>query len=66
MGTLTISMRATWQPRVPAPNKRHFVVDNMVKFKDGNTRHLISFRFKSAADIAILYNSINYFINADV
>lgn len=52
---LTISMRATWHPSVPAPNRRHLVADKMFKFKEGKARHLISFKFKSAADIANLF-----------
>ena len=47
-------MRATWHPRVPAPKRRHFMVDKIFRFRDGKARHRISFKFKSAADIANL------------
>ena len=47
-------MRATWHPSVPAPSRRHFIDDKAFKFRDGKARHLISFKFKSAADMANL------------
>jgi len=57
--TLTISMRATWHPSVPAPRRRHFMEDKASKFRDGKARHLISFKFKSAADMANLIRDNN-------
>lgn len=47
-------MRATWHPSVPAPKRRHLVEDNLSKLSEGKARHLISFKFKSAADMANL------------
>jgi len=47
-------MRATWQPSVPAPMRRHFTEDSSSKLRDGDARHLISLKFKSAADTANL------------
>lgn len=51
---LTISIRATWHPSVPAPKRRHLAADKALRFSEGNARHLISFKFKSAAAIANL------------
>ena len=52
-------MRATWHPSVPAPRRRHFMEDKASKFRDGKARHLISFKFKSAADMANLKRDNN-------
>lgn len=51
-------MRATWHPSVPAPRRRHFMEDKAFKSRDGKARHLISFKFKSAADMANLKREI--------
>lgn len=51
---LTISMRATWHPSVPDPRRRHLTADKVFRSSDGKARHLISFKFKSAADMANL------------
>ena len=53
-GTLTISDRATLQPSVPAPSKRHLVADIVSRSSDGRRRHRINFKFKSTADSANL------------
>ena len=49
-----MSVRATWHPSVPAPRRRHLIPDRRVKSKEGRARHLINFKFKSAADSANL------------
>jgi hypothetical protein len=54
-----MSKRATWQPSVPAPNRRHLVEDKVFKSNDGKARHLISFKFRSAADIDSFVGSID-------
>lgn len=51
---LTISVRATWHPSVPAPRRRHLREVKLFKLREGKARHLISFKFKSAADMANL------------
>jgi hypothetical protein len=64
---LTMSVRATWQPRVPAPRSKHLVDAMRGKSSDGNNLHLINFRFRSAADSANLPKElicqIKYFEN---
>lgn len=53
--TLTMSVLATLQPRVPAPSKRHFVFTTLSRSKEGTSRQRISFRFKSTDDSASLH-----------
>lgn len=43
---LTIKLRATEQPRVPAPKSKHFNCECFLRSKSGSKRHFISFRFK--------------------
>ena len=52
--TLTSNPRATLQPRVPAPRRRHLVSLMVSRFRSGMRRQRISFRFRSTADSASL------------
>lgn len=45
-GAHTSKFLATAQPRVPAPNNRHFVCASTSRFNSGTRRHFISFRFR--------------------
>lgn len=53
--TLTMSVLATLQPRVPAPSKRHFVFTTLSRSKEGTSLQRISFRFRSTDDSASLH-----------
>ena len=44
-----IRFRANWQPKVPAPKKRHFYYLIRSIFKSGIMRHFISFMLSSIA-----------------
>lgn len=50
----TISVRATLQPNVPAPRRRHLVLTTLSRSREGTSLHLISFRFRSTDDSASL------------
>ena len=52
--TITIRHRATLQPRVPEPSKRHLVPATRSRSILGMIRQRISFKFKSTADSASL------------
>jgi len=45
----TSKQRATLQPKVPAPKRRHFVAAILSKSSEGRSLHLINFKFKSTA-----------------
>lgn len=51
---LTRRVLATLQPRVPAPSRRHFVLTTLSRSREGTSRHLMSFRFRSTDDSASL------------
>ena len=46
--------RATLQPRVPAPSRRHFVCVIVSRSRVGRSRHFISLRLRSTEDSASL------------
>ena len=46
----TIKHLATLHPKVPAPNKRHFVLEIFSRSSSGRSLHLINFKFRSTAD----------------
>lgn len=52
--SLTMSVRATLQPSVPAPSKRHLVDTTLSKSREGTSRQRINFRLRSTDDSASL------------
>jgi hypothetical protein len=51
---VTIKLRATLQPSVPAPNNRQRVEEIFGRSSEGRRRHCINLRFKSTEPLASL------------
>ena len=51
----TSRLRATLQPRVPAPKRRHLVDETISRLSDGIRRHRMRRRFRSTDVVASLH-----------